>query len=80
MSDYLLIPMQSRPEPFGPCYECAADLHERCIGVPCSCPCTPDPGPFPACATCGDAGFVEDAEDGTRLPCPECRGRKQPSR
>lgn len=37
--EVLLINMQSRPEDFGPCYNCADGLHEQCIGVPCGCEC-----------------------------------------
>lgn len=34
-----VINLQSRPEPFGACYECRAGFHARCIGVPCQCDC-----------------------------------------
>lgn len=40
MKDEILhIHMQSRPEGFGPCYECRDGLHDSCLGVPCQCPC-----------------------------------------
>lgn len=38
-SDALVIHMQSRPEPFGFCYECKDGMHCLCVGVPCGCPC-----------------------------------------
>ena len=37
--DVTRIDMQSRPDPFGLCYECRDGLCARCIGVPCDCPC-----------------------------------------
>lgn len=35
----VIIPMQSRPEGFGFCYECKDGNHAQCVGAPCDCKC-----------------------------------------
>jgi hypothetical protein len=47
--EILVIEMQSRPEPFGRCYECRDGNCPQCVGVPCACHCetTTTPRPTP---------------------------------